>query len=91
MGHQVGNLFLTPLAQLVHQVHRDARGQRQQQALAVDSQGNVELLPTVGTAAEQAVARRGREVAGFVGPRCDRRAIALLVLRRMTELVEKHR
>lgn len=83
------NLFLTPLAQLVHQVHRDLCSRRQQQALTVDRQGNVELLPTVGTPAEQAVARRGREVVAFIGPRCDRRQIALLMLRRMTELVEQ--
>lgn len=83
------NLFLTPLAELVRDVHREACAQRDSQALAVDPQGNVELLPTVGTAAEQAVARRGGEVAGFVGPRCDRRQIALLVLRRMTAMVER--
>ncbi len=83
----MANLFLTPLAELVRDVHRQACSGPASQAVAVDRQGNVELLPTSGTAAEQAIARRSPEIAGNVSPRCNRRFIALMLLRRMTQLV----
>jgi len=82
------NVFTQPLAAVVANIHARARKSRYAQALQIDSQGNVQMLPTRGVPAEQQIARCGTQIVGLVSGRADRRTISAMVLRRMCALVD---
>lgn len=87
----MANVFLQPLASVVGDIHSRAAAHHHSQAIAIDDQGNLELLPTRGTPATQAIARRAPEIAGYVSPKCDRRSISAMLLRRMSALISQAR
>lgn len=87
----MGNLFLQPLATVVALLSTELRESTVRHALLVDRQGNVELLAVRTVADEQTVARRGGEFLAFLSRQIDRRGLALLLVDRMRQLVEKAR